>query len=325
MQQEEILKITIPTPYAVGDVHAYLVKGEALTLFDAGVRTADAWDALTSQLKAADIDHRDIDQVVLSHHHPDHTGLIQNFYNVQHIYGHPLVNKWISRDKTFLDSYITFFHTLYDQFDVPESFRKIEKSQENVLRFSGEGELTGTLQEGAYIPGLNNWKVLETPGHAQSHLSFYNEKSQQLIAGDHLLAHISSNPILEAPETLGEERPKPLISYIDSMKKLLPYEISEILPGHGETFNGHSVLIKKRLQKQSERARHVHQFLKKNQATPFTICKFLFPKHYEKQFGLTMSETVGQLDFLEDQGFVNKVTFEGKIYYEAVRELSNLT
>ena len=35
----DIHKIIIPTPYAVGDVNAFLVKGDTLTLFDAGPKT----------------------------------------------------------------------------------------------------------------------------------------------------------------------------------------------------------------------------------------------------------------------------------------------
>ena len=39
-----IHRIVIPTPYAVGDVNAFLVKGDALTLFDAGPKTEEASD-----------------------------------------------------------------------------------------------------------------------------------------------------------------------------------------------------------------------------------------------------------------------------------------
>ncbi len=37
-----IHKIVIPTPYEIGDVNAFLVKGDALTLFDAGPKTSEA-------------------------------------------------------------------------------------------------------------------------------------------------------------------------------------------------------------------------------------------------------------------------------------------
>ena len=43
-----IHKIIIPTPFAVGDVNAYLVKGDALTLIDAGPKTDEALIALTA-------------------------------------------------------------------------------------------------------------------------------------------------------------------------------------------------------------------------------------------------------------------------------------
>ena len=42
----EINKIVIPTPYPVGDVNAFLVKGDALTLFDAGPKTEEAYEAI---------------------------------------------------------------------------------------------------------------------------------------------------------------------------------------------------------------------------------------------------------------------------------------
>ncbi|MDQ7863184.1 hypothetical protein RCO48_25470 [Peribacillus frigoritolerans] len=34
----DIAKIALPTPFAVGDVNVYVVKGDALTLIDTGVK-----------------------------------------------------------------------------------------------------------------------------------------------------------------------------------------------------------------------------------------------------------------------------------------------
>lgn len=36
MTTEDVIAIRVPTPFAVGDVIVYLVKGDALTLIDAG-------------------------------------------------------------------------------------------------------------------------------------------------------------------------------------------------------------------------------------------------------------------------------------------------
>ena len=41
-----IHKISVPTPFAVGDVNSYLLKGDALTLVDVGPKTEEALVAL---------------------------------------------------------------------------------------------------------------------------------------------------------------------------------------------------------------------------------------------------------------------------------------
>ncbi|MER2010644.1 MAG: MBL fold metallo-hydrolase, partial [Psychrobacillus sp.] len=48
-----IHKIIIPTPFAVGDVNAYLIKGDVLTLVDAGPKTEQALVALKNGINEA--------------------------------------------------------------------------------------------------------------------------------------------------------------------------------------------------------------------------------------------------------------------------------
>lgn len=47
MTTEDVIAIRVPTPFAVGDVIVYLVKGDALTLIDAGPNTKEAARAST--------------------------------------------------------------------------------------------------------------------------------------------------------------------------------------------------------------------------------------------------------------------------------------
>ncbi|RPF55701.1 MBL fold metallo-hydrolase [Aquisalibacillus elongatus] len=315
MTEQTIHQITLPTPYAVGDVHLYVVIDEAVTLIDAGVHTDEAWEVFKGELKKLNLTIHDIDQVVLTHHHPDHIGLVGRLDHVDRIYGDELVHTWLTRDQAYFDHYLDFFNQMYEKWGVPEPFRIIHKSLSQTLKFSTEGALTDVLTEGDAIPGLSDFITLETPGHAESHLSFYNSKTGDFLGGDFLIKHISSNPLLEPPRTKGKERPKPLLHYRDSMKKVLDYNFSSIYPGHGEIFSGHHSLILDRLAKQEKRAYKVLDFLKEKPATPFEVCQFLFPKHYERQFGLTMSETVGQLDYLMDVGEIVEQQDSGTSYF----------
>ena len=61
-----IHKIVIPTPFAVGDVNAFLIKGDTLSLVDAGPKTPEAYEALKYGLKEAGYSFKDIEQVILN-------------------------------------------------------------------------------------------------------------------------------------------------------------------------------------------------------------------------------------------------------------------
>ncbi|MBB6455342.1 glyoxylase-like metal-dependent hydrolase (beta-lactamase superfamily II) [Salirhabdus euzebyi] len=307
LKTEKIYQLTVPTPYPVGDVHLYVLKGETLSLIDAGVNTDEAWDAVKVQLKEIGLSSKDFEQIFLTHHHPDHIGLVEHFERVQNIYGEKQVHLWLTKDETFLDHYKKFFNQLYVDFAVPENFHNFSKQVKGTMRYAGKGALTKFLNDGDILPGHEDWRVVETKGHAQSHFSFYNKKDFSLFSGDHILSHISSNPLLEPPMNEGENRPKPMLEYRDSMKKMLGYEVDQVYPGHGPIFRGIKHLIEERLVKQETRAEKVHKLLMEKPLTPFEVCQKLFPRQYERQLGLTMSETVGQLDYLES---IEKVSIE---------------
>jgi len=313
---DTIYQVTIPTPFAVGDVHTYLLKGESLTLFDAGVKTDEAWEAMKLELKELGYTPGDIEQIVLTHHHPDHVGLVDGFDRLKAIYGHQDTERWLTHDEAFFKRFKSYFYNLYNAFGVSEDHHSFFKHLQDPLKYVGKGKLTKVLQEGDVVPGHPEWKVLETAGHAESHLSFYREEDWSMISGDHLLHHISSNPLLEPPRYPGGERPKPLVTYRKTLQKCLDIPIGTVYPGHGQIFEQPHELIQARLVKQEERAEKVYNMLTEPQTT-FMVCKQLFPRHIEKQFGLTMSETMGQLDYLESTGRVHIEMRNGIYYYQA--------
>lgn len=301
----DLEKITLPTPFAVGDVNVYIVKGDALTLIDAGVNTDEAWAHFKDGLAALGYAPRDIEQVVLTHHHPDHTGLLSRLGNIR-VIGHPYTRPWLEQDQAFMEHYSDFYRELFTEFGVEGDFEKMLGIMKLPLRIAGTSILSESIREGGEIPGLAGWKVLNTPGHAQSHLAFYREKDGVLLAGDHVLATISSNPLLEPPLHPGEERPRPQLQYNDSLRKLLDYDISLAFTGHGKEVAKVHDLVNRRLGRQRDRALQVREMLKVQPMTTFEITKQLFPAVYKKELGLTLSETTGQLDYLLQQGLAAK-------------------
>lgn len=316
LARQTIYSLVIPTPFLVGPVNVYLIKGDSLILVDTGPKTKEAWDSLVFQLKEIGYRPDDIEQVILTHHHPDHVGLLDHFRGKQ-IVAHEKARPWITKDEKFLATVVEYFQTLYRQHGVDEAMiEKMKKSEERYLDFSCETDLTITVREGDRIDGLNGWKVIETPGHAQSHISLYCENSGVVIAGDHLIKNISSNAILERPYTDHEDRPKTLLQYRDSLRKLLQYNITTVLPGHGERIMDANELIEERLLQQEKRALSIKQLLEQKPMRTFDICKIVFEKIYEKQAVLTFSEILGHIDLLEEMNLIEEKTKDGFIYFQ---------
>lgn len=116
-----IYKIEIPTPYEVGDVNAFVVKGDALSIFDVGPKTMEAYDALKWGIRAAGFDMRDIEQVVLTHHHPDHAGWVDAFPHAE-ILGHAYNDKWLRHDEEFLRYHEQFYSERLLEHGVPQEY-----------------------------------------------------------------------------------------------------------------------------------------------------------------------------------------------------------
>lgn len=296
----QLHKVILPTPYAVGDVNTFLVKGDALTLFDAGPKTQEAYEALQWGIRAAGYDMKDVEQVVLTHHHPDHAGWVDAFPNAE-ILGHQYVDHWMRQEPDFLDYRNNFYVGELVKQGVPQSYidRIVEVRGE--MELFGTRPLTGFLAEGDEVPGHPGLVVYETPGHAQSHLIFMEDSTRECIGGDLLLERVSSNPIVEPPVTLEGDRPHSLLQYNASLKKLNDLRVAKLYTGHGGEVCNVSELVEERLAKQHARALKVREMITEPK-TVFEVTKELFAKIYQAQLGLTLSETLGQLDYLVDEG-----------------------
>ncbi|MBT2677614.1 MBL fold metallo-hydrolase [Bacillus sp. ISL-35] len=298
--KDGIAKLTLPTPFPVGDVNAYLIKGDRLTLVDAGTKTEDSWESFKSQLADLRLTPEDIEQVILTHDHPDHVGMLDYLSPGLEVYGHHLNERWINRTSEFEKEHQEFYENFFSQSAIPDQFFVPSmKIMKKTLVFSCNRSLTGTIAENDIPPALPGWRVIETPGHAQSHIVLLREKDGTMIAGDTILAGISPNPLLEPPLPGETERPKPLVQYNHSLKKLLQHPVGLVYTGHGTEITELHRLIEKRLARQHDRAMQVRGMLEGRELTVFEICKLLFPTVYERELNLTISETVGQLDYLQ--------------------------
>lgn len=72
----DIYRLRLPLPFALDHVNCYLIRGDGgWTLLDTGLHTPDGWRHWLAAFAELRIAPNDIEQIVLTHVHPDHYGM----------------------------------------------------------------------------------------------------------------------------------------------------------------------------------------------------------------------------------------------------------
>jgi len=212
--EDGIQRLTLPLPTGPKHVHCYLVDG---TLFDTGLGLGDApWGRLQVQ------------RIAITHFHPDHVGgaSVAGAVTGAAVYQGGLdyaqcERVWGSRD--WPERMASWFRTHGVPAALTDELIEQGHAFAPFIRFARDPEL---LYEGS---GLDDWQVIELPGHADGHLGFLREGV--LIAGDHLLARISP-----AVGLYPESRPDPLGDYLASLERTIqldpPARARELIDHH---------------------------------------------------------------------------------------------
>ena len=159
--------------------------------------------------------------------------------------------------------------------------------------------------------------VHHRPGHSPTDTIFHDGDRRILIAADHLLGHISSNPLITRPPEGSDERPQALVSYLDSLSKTREMDVELVLPGHGDPVTDHRGLIDERFALHRRRADKIHHLIAERPRTAYEIAQALWGNIAVTQAYLTLSEVLGHVDLLLNDGRVREVKRDGLSVFEA--------
>jgi glyoxylase-like metal-dependent hydrolase (beta-lactamase superfamily II) len=316
-----IHRLAIPTPFAVGRVNCYLIDDEPLTLVDTGPNSGKALDELQRQL--AELGHplESIELVILTHQHLDHLGLAE------------IVSERSGADVAAIDVAVPFFENFADDAELDDQYAaalmRAHGISEDVVvalrsvsrSFRGWGSharITRPLRDGEVLELRDRrLEVQHRPGHSPSDTLFWDSERSILLAADHLLEHISSNPLLSRPLDGSNERPKALLTYMASLERTreLPAEI--VLTGHGDPVTNHRELIDDRFAMHERRAEKIYGLIAEQPRTAHEIAQSLWGNVAVTQAFLTLSEVIGHLDLLIRDGRVAETESDGLVRFEA--------
>ncbi len=301
--------ITLPTPFPVGDVFAYLALGgdsAPLTLIDCGVRTDAARAALKEGLAACGIAFRDIERIILTHHHTDHIGLAGEIVaeSSAEVFAHRLCMPWLDFPEAKRSAFDAYMLSIFREGGVPEDvISGIERVSAYLGSFAEPVRVDETLEEGDQIALLGRqWQVYHTPGHAGDLLCFYQPEARILLSSDHVLRDISSNPLLEPPEPPSTARPQRLLDYLRELQRIAHLDIHIAYPGHGEPVTQVPQLVEARLVMHNQRAEKLRALCAEQPRTLYQLVRAIFPRLREPEMFLAISEVLGHLDLLVRDG-----------------------
>lgn len=234
-EKEQVLCVEGILEETRSKVFVYLVDG---MLIDTGA------EKLQKELEVFFTDHS-FDQVVLTHHHEDHTG--NAAWLQQHVevpfFLHPLGMPIIEDDGEY-----------------PE-YRKItwgNRRAFNALPL-GERVRSRTLE----------WQVIHTPGHADDHVALFHEESGRLFTGD----------LFVSPKTRVMMKTESVPLIMASLRKLLALPFTSVFCSHAGFLENGRALLEQKLNHLENLQQTIIDRYKKGQ-TPSEINQQLFQKTY---------------------------------------------
>lgn len=305
--------IPVPTPFAVGRVNCYLVDDDPLTLVDCGPNSGTSLTTLEAGLTALGRRVEDLERIVLTHQHIDHIGLAQILAERSgaEVCALDALAPWLDHYRENMEGDDRFAERIMLRHGVPRDVAIALRAVSATFRGWGASvHVDRPLADGDILAFAGrSWQVLHRPGHSPSDTVFLDEASRELLGGDHLIKHISSNPLLARPldaaaDDGDAERPKALLIYLASMAATRKLEVATVLPGHGEPIADHRALIDERVAGHERRARKIAGLLAERPKTAFELAQDLWGNVAVTQAYLTLSEVLGHLDLLLERGEV---------------------
>jgi glyoxylase-like metal-dependent hydrolase (beta-lactamase superfamily II) len=309
-------RLELPTPFQIGPVSCYLLRGEPLTLVDPGPLRDKTRAALDAGLRALGLRAEDVELVVVTHQHHDHAGLAAEIVRRSgaRLATSPRLAAYLADYDGAMDRDDAYSVAMMRRHGIDDDVRATLDDISRSFRRYGEGAAVDVVVGDGeqLVAGGRTFTAYERPGHSPTD-TIFADAGGLLLGGDHLLEKVSSNPIAHVPidgrdpvEVATREPRRALVEYLASMRATAAMEISVVLPGHGEAFADHRALVATREEMHARRARRILRSVDGTR-TAADMIGVLWRALPVTQHYLALSEVLGHLDLLEADGLVRAV------------------
>ncbi|MFF2910947.1 MBL fold metallo-hydrolase [Paenibacillus sp. NPDC057934] len=313
-----ILQISVPMDPPLRRVNSYLLPGPGgtVTVIDPGPHKEESVLAWQGVLQELDLRWEQVQDIVVTHHHPDHYGL--SGWMQERSGG----KVWMTErahaeaslmwgEKSIMNETLPLF---FARHGMPEALTaEIRVHLESFTpQVTPQPEITALDPAAPFTMGGRVWQPVVTGGHAPGHVSFYHAGSGAMICGDAVLPQISPNISLHPGGDGG-----PLLTFLQGLEQLGSYPVSFAYPGHREPFSGFTERTQSLLRHHEERLDTAEALLQGGLLSGFAICEALFRGRVTTahQMRFAMSEALAHLAELVRRGRIVESGTENAILF----------
>ena len=322
------LKLPIPNnPLEYTNI--YLVRGDAEhLLIDAGWNSEEALQSLKKQLAEIGINFKDISQIIVTHIHADHYGLVgklkrlsQAKIGFHYLEENLIAPRYINVEETLRQAEQWFHKNGVPAHELPIS----QMATAAMRRFTTPTLPDITLRGGETVStGVFNLQVLWTPGHSPGHICLYEPTQKILFAGDHVLPVITPNVSLQP-----QSKNNPLGDFLNSLNTVKQLEVNLILPAHEHLFTDLQTRVDEITWHHQQRNLEILEAIKAETKTAYQISteitwmpefggvRFQDLAPWDKR--MAISETLAHLEAMRIDRRVDKFPRNSIIYYQQTR------
>jgi len=304
----QIHQLELPSITGMKTVNSFLIKGNGLTLVDAGEGTEESYQVLKTSLASHNIAIKDLDEIIITHSHVDHIGgagrlsiegdIKVRLSNRVQPWASNVKEKWGSRGNIIKDT----LSGLMPKTLVQMSEGMYSEMKETMLKIWHDIPLENIETFDILNPAIEingeQWKMLYAPGHSYNQNCFYHEKSGNLLSADMLLK-ITPTPVLEPSLEDPSIRSKGILDMMESYKLFDDLKLEKVFPGHYNIiYNGHEV-ISEQIKRIHQRKEETYQSIKSGKRNIVEI----YNEVYKGKINFpAFNMLIGYLDLLEDEG-----------------------
>lgn len=291
-----------------GRNNAYLLSDTGtVTLVDTGIATPRIREQFATELHERGLDFEDIDQIVLTHWHPDHTGLAGDIQAKSDatVYVHEADAPLVRQEPDALDDLHGRQRAYFDEWGIPPAVQDELQSALAVDDLVGRAPNVESIAEGATIDvGPGDLRVLHAPGHAAGLccFTFDGDAGREAFVGDAILPKYTPN--VGGADVRVDA---PLATYLDTLKRLANQEFARIWPGHRNVIEDPTARAREIIDHHHMRASRILDILsEEGPADAWMVSEFLFGNLESIHILHGPGEAYAHLDHLDRHGLVDR-------------------